>query len=315
MYLFKKRTAQSLVEILVAVAIGVILIGSSAVLMGVSLRSYSNIKQHLQANFLIRQKSEAIQSLARNDWNSIYDLSKQSDYQISLSENAWAISSGQETGTINDIPYKRYFQVYNVNRDANGDITETGTDDPNTQEIIVFLDYGNDYIYSSVISFYLIRVFNNQTFHQTDWSEGEGQTGPIPNPGNSFDSESNIDFTTEGQITMATTTSDGTLVSSVFDTGVVNGAGFNSLLWQGAFNTGGSVKFQIAFSSSASGPWNYYGPTSSEDWYQLNPNVSTSFPTAGNASPQNKRYIRYKAQLSTTDTSPRIDDIIINWSL
>jgi len=47
-------------------------------------------------------------------------------------------------------------------------------------------------------------------------------------------------------MTTATTT-DATLTSSILDTGVSGGAGFNSLLWQGSLGTGGIVKFQIAF--------------------------------------------------------------------
>jgi len=308
---------QSLIEIIVAVAIGVILIGSSVFLMGVSLRSYNSIKQHLQANILAREKTEAIQALARNSWHSIYNLNKETDYQISLSENTWVISAGQETGVINNIPYKRYFQVYNTNRDASGNISESGTNDPNTQKIIIFLDYGNDYINSSSVSFYLIRFANNQAIHQTDWSGGDGQTGPTANPGDTFDSaDVNINHaSTTGSIYMTTPESTpAELISTIIDTGIVGGAGFNSLLWQGALNTGGSVKFQIAFSNSSSGPWTYYGPTSTSDWYQPNPNVSTAFPTAGSASPQNNRYIRYKVQLSTTGVSPQIDDITINWS-
>ena len=106
---------QSLVELLVAVAIGTILIGGSATLMGVSLKSYAGIRKHLQANVLIRQATEIIQSLAHSNWHSVYDLTKASDYKISLSGNFWTINEGQETDTINDIPYKRYFQVYDVN--------------------------------------------------------------------------------------------------------------------------------------------------------------------------------------------------------
>ena len=54
--------AQSLIEVLVAIGVGIILIGSSAILIGVSLQSYNSIKQHLQANFLI-SGSEVIQAL------------------------------------------------------------------------------------------------------------------------------------------------------------------------------------------------------------------------------------------------------------
>ncbi|TRZ83737.1 hypothetical protein D4R86_00215 [bacterium] len=306
--------AQSLIELLVAVAIGTILIGGSVGLMGVSIKSYGTVKKHLQANVLIRESAEVIQSLARNSWHNIYDLTKGTDYKISLSGNFWTISAGQETSTVNNVPYKRYFKIYDVNRDGSGDITDIGDDDPSTQKITIILEYGDNYVSSSSISFYFTRSDNNSVFHQTDWAGESGITGPIPNPVDKYDTSTNITTSTAGQITMATTTSDGTLISSILDTGVSVNAGFNSFLWQGSLGTGGAVKFQIAFSNSPSGPWTYYGPTSEADWYQPNPNVSISFPTAGSASPQNKKYMRYKVNLSTTGTSPRIDDIIINWS-
>lgn len=314
--LSSRRKGQSLVEILVAIAVGVILIGGSVALMGVSLKSYGTIRKHLQANVLIRQTTEVIQSLARSNWRSIYDLTKGSNYKITASGNTWIISTGQEISTINNIPYKRYFRVYDVTRDGSGNIFTSGTDDPSTQRITIFLEYDNNYLSSSTLSFFLTRSENNKTLHQTDWSGGSGQTGPIPNPGNKFDTFSNIDYaSTTGQITMTTaTTTPAELVSSILDTGISGGAGFNSLLWQGSLGTGGSVKFQIAFSNSSSTVNTYYGPTATTDWYQPNPNVSVAFPTAGSASPQNKRYIRYKIQLSTTNTSPTINDIIINWS-
>ncbi len=310
----KFKKGQSLVELLVAISIGTILIGGSVTLMGVSLKSYASIRKHLQANVLIRQTIEVIQTVARYDWHSIYDLTKESDYKISLSGNTWTISAGQETDTINNIPYKRYFQAYNVNRDGSGNIADTGNDDPSTQKITIILEYDNNYISSSSASFYLTRSEDNKVLHQTDWSGGEGITGPIPNPSNKYDTSTNIATSTIGQITMATTTSDGTLISSILDTGVSGGTGFNSLVWQGSLGTGGAVKFQIAFSNSSSGPWTYYGSTSTSDWYQPNPNVSISFTTTGSASPQNKRYIRYKVNLSTSSTTPTINDIIINWS-
>jgi len=84
-----RRRGQSLVELLVAISIGTILIGGSVTLMGVSLKSYGAIRKHLQANVLIRQNIEVIQTLARYDWHSIYDLTKASDYKISLSGNTF----------------------------------------------------------------------------------------------------------------------------------------------------------------------------------------------------------------------------------
>jgi len=192
-----KRKGQSLVEILVAVAVGTILIGGSVGLMGVSIKSYGTVRKHLQANILIRQAAEVIQSLARSNWHNIYDLTKGTDYKISLSGNFWTISAGQETDTVNSIPYKRYFQVNDVNRDASDNIAEVGTDDPSTQKITIILEYGNNYTSSSSISFYFTRSDNNSVFHQTDWAGGDSVTGPVVSPGNTFDSLDNIQTETE----------------------------------------------------------------------------------------------------------------------
>ena len=309
--------AQSLLEALLSIALGVILIGSSVGLIGLSLKSFNSVKQHLQANSLMRQTAEIIQSLTRDNWHNIYDLTKNSNYYATSTSNVWSFVAGQETSTINNIPYKRYFQVYNVTRDGSGNIFTSGTDDPSTQKITIFLEYGNNYISSSFLSFYLTRSYNNQVFQQTDWSGGSGQTGPISNPGNKFDTaDSNINYaSTTGSIYMTTaTTTAASLTSSILDTGVSGGAGFNSLLWQGSLGTDGTVKFQIAFSNSASGPWTYYGSTSTSDYYQPTPNISIAFPTAGSASPQNMRYIRYKVYLSTSSTTPQVNDIIVNWT-
>jgi len=324
-----KHRGQSLLEALLSIALGVILIGSSVGLIGLSLKSFNSVKQRLQVDSLMRQMAEVIQSLARDDWHNIYNLTESTatsttDYQLIASGNSWSISSGQATSTVNGIPYKQYFRVYNVTRDGSGNIFTSGTDDPSTQKITIFLEYGNNYVSSSSLPFYLTRSSNNQVFQQTDWSGGSGQTGPISNPGNKFDTtDSNINYaSTTGSIYMTTaTTTVATLTSSILDTGVSGGAGFNSLLWQGSLGTSGAVKFQIASSTSSSGPWTYYGCTncdpascSTSNYYQPNPNVSCRFPTSGTANPQNNRYIRYKVYLSTTGTTPQINDIIINWS-
>ena len=325
-----KFSGQSLLEILLASALGVILIGSSINLIGTSLRFFNSAKQNLQANSLIRQEAEIIQSLARDNWHSIYDLTKDSNYYATSTNNIWSFAAGEETSTINNIPYKRYFKVYNVYRDSNGNIATSGLEDPSTQKITVFLDYGNNYGISSNLSFYLTRSSNNQVLNQTDWSGGPNQTGPIPYPGNKFDSaDSNINYaSTTGSIYMTeASTTPASLISSIIDTGVSGGAGFNSFLWQGSLGTNGSVKLMFAFSNSSSGPWTYYGCTTasqslcldSNNWTTSDSSVAsfdldTSYPFPFSSTFQNKRYFRYKVILSTSGTTPQVNDIIINWS-
>jgi len=106
------------------------------------------------------------------------------------------------------------------------------------------------------------------------------------------------------------------LTSSVFDTQVTGGTAINTITWQGSQPSGTSVKFQIASSNNSSGPWNYIGPDGSSSSYYV---------PAGPGSPiqinlqyhNNQRYFRYKIFLysnAAQTVSPRVDDVIINWS-
>jgi len=109
---------------------------------------------------------------------------------------------------------------------------------------------------------------------------------------------------------------NGSLVSSIFDTQIIGGTAINTIMWQGSQPAGTTVKFQIASSNNSSGPWNYIGPDGSSSSYYV---------PAGPGSPvqinlqyhNNQRYFRYKIFLysdAAQTASPRVDDVIINWS-
>lgn len=110
------------------------------------------------------------------------------------------------------------------------------------------------------------------------------------------------------------------LTSSTFDTNRAQGAGFNTIMWLGEKPNGTGVKFQIATTDTPlAGPWNdadyvgedgtsgsYYQPSTwgEQEWISL--------PIHNN-----KRYIRYRVILESDENhtvSPRVDNIIINWS-
>jgi hypothetical protein len=128
----------------------------------------------------------------------------------------------------------------------------------------------------------------------------------------------------EVQTLWAPTSTSGYLDSQTFDTGDVNGAQFNSVLWHGympsgAGSTGVGVGFQFAVSSSSSGPWNFVGPSgilnsTSSFW---NASVPGSSVPLSYVFYNNFRYFRYRVIIfsNTSQTmSPRIDDVEINWS-
>ncbi|KKU15187.1 hypothetical protein A3A20_01325 [Candidatus Wolfebacteria bacterium RIFCSPLOWO2_01_FULL_45_19] len=114
-----------------------------------------------------------------------------------------ALSADEIWQIYNSDRYMRSFYVENVNRDANGAIAVSGTDDPSTQKITVTSGWE---ILAATDSFSQFRYFtrhSNRLFSQTDWSGG--YTDPTDNPITatttaSFNTSTNIDYATSGQI-------------------------------------------------------------------------------------------------------------------
>ena len=107
----------------------------------------------------------------------------------------------------------------------------------------------------------------------------------------------------------------GFLDSATFDTGVASGSQLNSVLWHGDHPAGTSVRFQFATSNASSGPWTFGGSDgTSNTYYNTSPDVSLYL---GYTPHNDARYFRYRATLvsdASQTLSPRVDDVIVNWS-
>ena len=121
-------------------------------------------------------------------------------------------------------------------------------------------------------------------------------------------------------VTQAPFASSGSLTSDIIDTAATNGVAPNSIFFEGNMPINTSVKFQFAASNSTGGPWTFTGWNPS-----TNSCDTSSFYTPTGPSSQieikascynNKRYIRYKMYLATTDTSasPRVDRVVLNYA-
>jgi len=134
-------------------------------------------------------------------------------------------------------------------------------------------------------------------------------------------------------VAYADTIITGSLISSTYDTGFTKGVNYNSLMWKGSLGTGGVnyVTFQFAASNCSNGATN--APACNVGtWAYLGPGGSTGtvYTTSGPNSPvplnstyyvdrslgKGTRYYRYKVilQRAVAATSPRVADIIVNWS-
>jgi len=108
----------------------------------------------------------------------------------------------------------------------------------------------------------------------------------------------------------------GILDSSTFDTGVSAGAQLNSVMWHGSQPIGTSVWFQFAVSTSSGGPWNNFMGTDGtpNTYYTTGPDASLKL---NYSLFNNYRYFRYRVGLVSnfaSTVSPRVDEIIVNWS-
>lgn len=156
-------------------------------------------------------------------------------------------------------------------------------------------------------------VTGGSLWSQQFWNGGSGQ-GNWSNNTRYFSDDGNINTTdtplamrliNSGGVTLA---SSGSLISSTFDTGT-DSTSYTTLNWQPTSQDPSvTVKFQIA-TNNDNETWNFVGPDGTSSTYYTTP--GTTIGTANN----NNRYVRYKAYLSTTDTTknPTLTSVGVNY--
>lgn len=208
---------QSLVEILVAISIGVILIGAATTALIPIIKSNLETQNIQTADLLAQDYLDKVKALGESDWHVIYNPPAakgiSSQFYLAVSGTTFAILSGTTSTIIGSNTFTRYFSVENVNRDlcgsgnistnattscASGPGTVGVTEDPSTQKITATVTWSTN---RSLQKTEYITRSTNKIFVQTDWSAGPGQEGPITSPNNQFSTSSGIDYaSTTGSI-------------------------------------------------------------------------------------------------------------------
>lgn len=193
------KRGQSLVEILMAVALGAIMIAAAATVISVSLKTNTQASRIQVGTGLAKGLLENVKVWSEQNWHNIVSLSTTSlnHYYLSTSTPPSAIS-GDEVITIGSSTYIRYFYIDDVGRDGNGKIVSSGgINDPSTKKITV--EWSTNQVPTTSVSAYITRS-RHKIYLQTDWSGGGGQQGPLTTVGNQFSTSSNIIYTTPGSI-------------------------------------------------------------------------------------------------------------------
>ena len=212
---------------MIAMTVGVIIIGSAVTLIGVTLRLSSQNKFLQAALFLRQDLLDKVTVFAEHQWYcpvgcvvegtvnpakyGIYNLNKGSgnDYRFKPNITPFEWQQAEEIVTLDDVQYTRYFYAENVCRDSFGAIVgpaagicSSGVEDPSTQFVTVVVSWqqagsGQELRGSK----YLTRSRNLVTV-QTDWSGGvsAGAVVDALSDTNQFDSSLNIEVNQKGSI-------------------------------------------------------------------------------------------------------------------
>lgn len=192
----KRDDGQSLIEVLISVAIGVLFIIAAVASISPALKTSTQASRAEAGTALAKELLNNVRVWSDANWSNVAQLATSSanHYYLSTSSSPFSSVAGDEVALVATTTYARYFYVDDVYRDA-GDVlvSSGGAYDPSTKKLTVAYSWPQSS--TATISMYITRRRDN-IFWQTDWSGGSGQNGPITSVNGMFSTSSNIDYTT-----------------------------------------------------------------------------------------------------------------------
>lgn len=181
-----ERRGQSLVEVLIAIAVGMIMVIGAITAVVPSLRIQGNSVRVQVAAALGKELLDNTRVFAESNWAALAALSTSSavHYYLNASSSPFTTSTGEQAIGVGTTTYTRYFYLSEAKRDSSGMIVASGgTADPSTRKVTVAYQWTSGPLSTMVT--YVTRSRSN-TFWQTDWSSGGGQDGPVTAPNSRF---------------------------------------------------------------------------------------------------------------------------------
>jgi len=128
-----------MIEVIVCLAIIAISFWTFLELAKYNLRIQEQTQAKMEAMTLAAETVEAVRSIRDEDWNNLASLSLGTKYYPVISANKWTLVS-TNPGSVNGI-YNRWVVLEKVYRDANDDISPSGTEDIQTKKITALVEW------------------------------------------------------------------------------------------------------------------------------------------------------------------------------
>jgi type II secretory pathway pseudopilin PulG len=193
-----RRSGQSLAEVLIAVAIGAILITAGIALIVPALQSNTDATKVQAAASYAQGLMSNVIAWSQGNWNNVLALATgtANTYYLNTSSSPFTASApgSVQSISIGTTTYTRSFYLSDVQRDSGDNIvTSGGNYDPSTKLVTVTYQWLGGPV--NTMTTYIVRS-NNQVSSQNNWSGGPGFSGPETSTNSQFASSTNIDYTT-----------------------------------------------------------------------------------------------------------------------
>lgn len=138
---FKKGTG--LVEILIAIFIFSIILGSLITVGNMYISESGESLKNAEAAYIAQEGIEAVKTIRDNNWSNISNLTNNVNYYLYFDTSSSTNNIWLATTTVYSVDFfTRTFQLNPVYRDSNGRIVANGgTLDVNTKKIIVYVSW------------------------------------------------------------------------------------------------------------------------------------------------------------------------------
>lgn len=172
----RSNSGQSLIELLIALAFGVMLMLTAFGLLQflIRLSAYDPVLQ--TGAFLARETASGITAAAEGSWAAVGAATAGVQYHVATSTAGFVAVPGATTSTINGITYASHFTVTPVYRDTTDAIVASSApgavEDSGTKKVAATVSWtyqGRAYV--ETVEKYIARTAS-EVMAQTDWSGG-----------------------------------------------------------------------------------------------------------------------------------------------